>query len=66
MRQQVIELGKMGPMPAEDVAVRDNLEDLLRRYGDLIDSIERPVTDDEARALVRIFGPDECFEVYGR
>jgi hypothetical protein len=48
MRQQVIELGKMGPMPAEDVAVRDNLEDLLRRYGDLIDSIERPVTDDES------------------
>ena len=62
MRQQVIELEKLGPLPSSDVAFRDNLQDLLHKYCDLIESIERPVTDEEAKVLVGIFGPDDLIE----
>jgi hypothetical protein len=56
-------LGKLGPLP--DVqSILDNPEgtDLLTIYEGLIASIERPVTDVEARVLLGILGPGDCFE----
>ena len=57
MRTEVVELSKLGPLPASDkprVA-------LVKKFQDLITSIESPVSDEEARVLVTLFGPDECF-----
>ena len=67
MRSEVIELGRLGPLPSYNSVLADpNGEALVNRYGNLIASIEPPVTDAEARVLVGIFGPDECFEVEWR
>ncbi len=61
MRQQVRELVALGPLPADDVAEEDELE----QYHQLLESVYRakPVTDEEARALVKLFPPDgdTCF-----
>jgi hypothetical protein len=57
MRQEVIELGKPGPLPSPD----DADVALLKRFQTLIESIRKPVTDDEARVLVRSFGSDDCY-----
>jgi len=40
MRQEVSELGELGPLPPSDVAVRDNLQHLLDKYASLIGAIE--------------------------
>lgn len=61
MRQAVIELQNLGPWPPSDVVIREKLDRLIDRYGELLTSIEKPVTDEEARALVRVFGSDEGF-----
>jgi hypothetical protein len=60
MRKEIIELIKLGPLPAGTV---DSDPDLIDRYADLIQAIIRPVTDEEACALVKLFGPDDCFGV---
>ena len=61
MRQEVIELRKLGPLPPSDRAVRENLQELFDKYGMLIMSVSKPVTDEEARVLITIFGSDEGF-----
>lgn len=61
MRHQVIELAKLGPLPSSDVAVRESLDQLVDNYARLIGAVEKPISDDEARVLVRILGPDDCF-----
>jgi hypothetical protein len=62
MRQEITELGKMGPLPPSK-SILDNPEGdpLVKKYEALITSIQPPITDDEARILVGILGPDECF-----
>jgi hypothetical protein len=57
MQQAVTELVKLGPLPASDKADVNVLEE----YARLLDSISKPVTDEEARTLVTIFGPDDCY-----
>jgi hypothetical protein len=59
----IIELSKLGPLPSEDIALRGNLVDLVDKYADLIQSTQKPISDDEVRVLVRLFGPDDCFGV---
>ena len=57
LRKEVVELGRLGPLPSHhdaDVA-------LVERFQTLIEAIKKPVTDDEARVLVRCFGPDDCY-----
>lgn len=64
MRSEVIELRKMGPLPScKSVLASPDEEALVNKYGKLIASIVPPVTDAEARVLVGLFGPDECFEI---
>jgi hypothetical protein len=57
MRQAVHELASVGPLPSSDVAT----EEQLRRYQELLASLTPPVTDEEARILATLFGPDESF-----
>jgi hypothetical protein len=63
MRKEVIALGKLGPLP-DFQSILDNPEgtDLLTIYEGLIASIQRPVTDVEARVLLGILGPGDCFQ----
>jgi hypothetical protein len=57
MRDEVRQLIEMGPMP--DSAEAD--VDRVARYERLIGSLSWPVTDEEARALVSVLGPDDGF-----
>jgi hypothetical protein len=60
MREAVIELVQLGPMPTATIATDP---DLVDRYAALLESIARPLSNEEACALVKIFGPDDCFGV---
>jgi hypothetical protein len=57
MQEEVIELRKLGPLPCSDDA---NVV-VLKRFEELITSIRKPITDEEARVLVKTLGPDECY-----
>lgn len=61
MRQEVIELGKLGPIPSSDIVINQKLDKLIEQYGALLMSIAEPVTDAEARILMTIFGVDDGF-----
>jgi hypothetical protein len=63
VRDEIKELQRMGPLPSEQESIR-NPSPLLEKYQQLILSIEKPVTDEEARILTGIFGVDCCFEMY--
>jgi hypothetical protein len=57
VQDAVEELMKLGTLPSSvnpDVAKLEKLQSLLTR-------IEQPIADDDARALVKLFGPDDCF-----
>lgn len=57
MREEIQKLAEMGPLPASDSA----REDELQRYENLLKAVSAPVSDEEARTLARLFGPDDCF-----
>jgi hypothetical protein len=57
MRDDVHELMRMGPLPGEAVIQ----EQQLATYERLLRRLSPPLTDEEARALVRLFGPDTCY-----
>jgi hypothetical protein len=57
VRESVLRLVEMGPLPADQSAAVEELQERER----LLKSIEKPVTDAEARELVKIFGPDDCY-----
>jgi hypothetical protein len=61
MRQEVIELGRLGPLPPSDKVVKENQQELISKYEKLIMSIKQPVSDEEARVLVTVFGSDDAF-----
>lgn len=50
----LLELGVLPGSAAADVPTIQAFEDLLAK-------VQTPVTDEEADALVRLFGPDDCF-----
>ncbi len=57
MQPIVGELVKLGVLPdslSPDVAKLQKIQALLAK-------VEQPVSDDDARALVKLFGSDECF-----
>jgi hypothetical protein len=47
----------LGQLPAENSATVDR----VRQFEEALRSIEPPLTDAEAEALVPLFGPDNCF-----
>lgn len=57
VRDAIEEMRTLGPLPSEEDA---DIE-FLRKYEKLYRSIVKPITDDEARILVELFGPDGCF-----
>jgi hypothetical protein len=61
VRKEVAELLKMGPPPSSDEVIRSKSVDLVEKYEQLLSSIEKPVTDEEAKALTGVFGDDDFF-----
>jgi len=57
MRSEVISFLELGRLPLEDSATAELIREVESRYK----SIMRPVSDDEARALVSMFNSDGCF-----
>ncbi|WP_146984133.1 hypothetical protein [Bradyrhizobium macuxiense] len=57
MQPAIERLVQIGPLPSSIVATAPILQELDA----LLAKAQTPITDDEARALVRLFGPDDCF-----
>ena len=57
MQPAVDELAKLGPLPS---SVKPDLVK-LEKFQTLLMKVEQPISDDDARALVKLFGPDESF-----
>lgn len=56
LQEAVRELAILGPLPGSaspDIAKLRKQENALRR-------VRKPISDDEARALIALFGPDDC------
>ena|ERR1700733_8567610 len=62
MRQEVIELDKLGPLPPSEQVIREQSgQQVIEKYEKLIMSLDKPITDAEARVLVKVFGRDDAF-----
>ena len=59
LRDEVLQLQRLGPLPAEGSSQAQ--QDRLDEYRTLIEGISKPVSDEEARTLVKLFGPDDCY-----
>jgi hypothetical protein len=59
MRPEVQELVAMGPLPHSASAADDMMR--LEEYQRRLEAISQPVSDEEAEALARLFGPDDYF-----
>ena len=57
MRTEMVELCKQGAFPHSAASSVEQVE----TYERLLGSITPPVTDDEARELVKLFGPDDYY-----
>jgi hypothetical protein len=57
MRPEIKRLLLLGPLPAESGASVEH----LRQLDGILRSVVKPVSNEEARALVKLFGPDNCF-----
>ena len=57
MQSAVERLVQLGPFPSSSSATVPALQEVEA----LLAKVQTPITDDEARALVRLFGPDDCF-----
>ncbi|MFG2824645.1 hypothetical protein ACGFX4_35090 [Kitasatospora sp. NPDC048365] len=66
IRPEVADFIALGTLPSEDEEPDEALEVRVDRAADLLELVERPVTDEEAHALAACFGPDECFGVAWR
>src|SRR6185437_15835490 len=61
MRQEVRALLELGPMPSEDGATNEQ----VNAYGKLTERLTKPVSDDEARALIQILPRGQSGSYFG-
>lgn len=59
VRQAIAELGRMGKLP-EDTNDDDLSDDVIEKYESLLTSIVPPITDEEAKVLIKIM-PDDSY-----
>lgn len=57
MRQEIEELVRLGPLPKEAEASVEHVRKVESAYR----AIKPPVSNEEARALIGLFGNDGCF-----
>lgn len=56
VRPEVADLINFGQLPSEDAS-----DESISMAQTLLEEIQPPVTDDEAQALVSVFGSDNCY-----
>ena len=56
MRQEILDLVRFGSLPSEDGS-----EQQINEAETLLSRVPKPLTNEEAQALVAVFGPDDCF-----
>jgi hypothetical protein len=57
IREEVLNLVKLGPLPPEKEATVEFLDEWVDR----LNLIGEPVNKEEAALLIRLFGPDLCY-----
>jgi hypothetical protein len=57
MQQAIRELLVLGPLPSSVVATVST----MRVFDKQLSEVQTPITDEEACALVKLFGSDDCF-----
>lgn len=57
IRTEIRELIALGPFPASENVNSET----IRRQHELVQGIKPPVTNEEAKELLRVFGPDDYF-----
>ena len=57
MQQAIGALLALGPLPSSEAASVETLQ----AFEEQLSTVQKPVTDEEACALVKLFGPDDCF-----
>jgi len=57
MRPEVLALAALGPLPAEQGA----LPARIAKHQAALQQVGPPVSDEEARAMLSLFGEDDCF-----
>jgi len=57
MRKEIQNLVELGRLPSEE----DASDDILRKLDEAFRAIERPIRDEEAEALLALFGDDNCY-----
>ncbi|MFV5536604.1 hypothetical protein VXQ47_17805 [Acinetobacter pittii] len=62
MQKPVKELLLLGPFPVSELALtNDHALELVQKIQTQIEQIKEPITDEEAKALCTLFGPDDYF-----
>jgi hypothetical protein len=57
MRSELQTFASLGSFPSEHEA----LPEIIAKHQTALHSISAPITDEEAKVLVSLFGPDDCF-----
>ncbi|MBF0548538.1 MAG: hypothetical protein HQM08_29165 [Candidatus Riflebacteria bacterium] len=57
IRDEIRAFGALGPLPAAGEAD----DQKLLQQQNLLARITKPISNDEARVLVKLFGPDDCY-----
>lgn len=57
MQSTVIDLMRLGPLPSSHNPDVNKLE----QFQTLLENIKVPISDDDVRGLVTLFGPDDCY-----
>jgi hypothetical protein len=58
MRKEVREFAALGSLPDQNAE-----PEVIDQHAASLEQIEQPVSDEEARILVGLFGPDDCYGV---
>lgn len=56
MQQAISELLALGPLPSSAAAAVPTMQ----AFEEQLSKVQMPITDGEACALVKLFGPDDC------
>lgn len=57
MQQAISTLLGLGPLPSATAATIS----MMQAFEEQLSKVQTPVSDEEACALVKLFGPDDCF-----